>query len=78
MILLYEDLISKGELGKKLFDMFFETNCERDISQESAPSWMQVYRRLHCTTASTNDVKGAEGLSDEKDKLACGDTLPQA
>jgi IS5 family transposase len=140
-IWLYEDLLSKSESGRELFDQFFQALDEKgyvtragsivDASFMEAPrrkntkeqretlkkgkipsewddpdhpqklmqrdidaTWAKKGNEAHfgykahvkvdldsklimdynVTTASTNDVKGAEGIYDEKDKVAYGDS----
>jgi IS5 family transposase len=140
-IWLYEDMLSKDEAGKKLFDMFYEAIREKgyatragsivDASFVEAPkrkntkeereqlkngeipeewadpahpqkllqrdtdaTWAKKNNETHfgykdtvkvdldsklitdynVTTASVNDVKAAEGIFDENDKIAYGDS----
>ena len=140
-IWLYEDMLSKNEAGKELFDLFFAAIAEKgyvtrtgsivDASFVEAPkrkntkeqrealkdgvipdewadpehpqkimqrdfdaTWTRKGNESHfgykdhvkvdvesklitdfaVTTASTNDLKGAEGLFDETDKVAYGDS----
>ena len=140
-IWLYEDLLSKSEAGKKLFDMFFrEIEAKGYVTKEGSivdASFIEAPRRkntkeqreklksgevpeewgdpkhpqklaqrdtdaswakkgdeshfgykdhvkvdmdskiivnYNVTTASTNDLKGAEGIFDESDKAAYGDS----
>ncbi len=140
-IWLYEDLLSKSEVGKDLFDMFFgaiekkgyvtrtgsivdasfveapkrkntkeqreklkkgempeewadESHPQKLMQRDTDATWAKKGNEVHfgykdtvkidmdsklitdyeVTTASTSDVKAAEGIFDEKDKIAYGDS----